>query len=156
PSAYLQSCCALCFGGRHAADLQATVIVCIDANFQLKCNHDKDWRKGFEGQTGAWDPEIFSPRTVELLQADLDDMAARINEVQPTKSPAGAGRKRKADELVEDDRNRPCDDDSIEPGMNIPNSVLDTCGDSFIAADGDHIKASTQCFDDTGLMAMLC
>jgi hypothetical protein len=81
PSPYLQSHCTLCFGGRHAADLQATVIVCIDANFQLKCNHDKDQRKGFEGQTGAWDPEIFSPRTVELLQADLDDMAARINEV---------------------------------------------------------------------------
>ncbi|KAF9513749.1 hypothetical protein BS47DRAFT_1295737 [Hydnum rufescens UP504] len=40
--------------------------------------------------------------------------------------------------------------------MNIPNSILDTCGDSFIAADGDHIKASTQHFDDTGLMAMLC
>ncbi|KAF9505175.1 hypothetical protein BS47DRAFT_1400641 [Hydnum rufescens UP504] len=56
PSAYLQSCCALCFGGRHAADLQATVIVCIDANFQLKRNHDKDRRKGFEGQTGARDP----------------------------------------------------------------------------------------------------
>ncbi|KAF9504400.1 hypothetical protein BS47DRAFT_1308206 [Hydnum rufescens UP504] len=83
-------------------------------------------------------------------------MAARINEVQPTKSPAGAGRKQKADESVEDDRNRPCNDDSIEPGMNIPNSVLDTCGNSFIAADGDHIKASTQHFDDTGLMAMLC
>ncbi|KAF9515410.1 hypothetical protein BS47DRAFT_1277771, partial [Hydnum rufescens UP504] len=40
--------------------------------------------------------------------------------------------------------------------MNVPNSVLDTCGDSFIAADGDRIKASTQRFDDTGLMALLC
>ena len=39
--------------------------------------------------------------------------------------------------------------------MNIPNSVLDTCGDLFIAADGDHIKALTQCFNDTGLMPML-
>ncbi|KAF9505392.1 hypothetical protein BS47DRAFT_1306715 [Hydnum rufescens UP504] len=83
-------------------------------------------------------------------------MAARINEVQPTKSPAGAGRKQKADESVEDDRNGPCNDDAIEPGMNIPNSILDTCGDSFIAADSDCIKASTQHFDDTGLMAMLC
>ena len=63
------------------ADLQASVIICIDANFQLKHNHDKDWRKGFEGQTGSRNPEIFSPRTVELPQADLDDMAARINEV---------------------------------------------------------------------------
>ncbi|KAF9518961.1 hypothetical protein BS47DRAFT_1370927 [Hydnum rufescens UP504] len=40
--------------------------------------------------------------------------------------------------------------------MNVPNSVLDMCGDSFIAVDGDHIKASTQRFDDTRLMALLC
>ncbi|KAF9508881.1 hypothetical protein BS47DRAFT_1373597 [Hydnum rufescens UP504] len=40
--------------------------------------------------------------------------------------------------------------------MNVPNSVLDTCGNSFIAADGDRIKASTQQFDDTRLMALLC
>src|ERR1700676_3105948 len=111
PSPYLQSRCALCFGGRHVTNLQASIIVCIDANFQLKHNHDKDRRKGFEGQTGSQDPEIFSPRTVELLQADLDDMAARINEVRPTKSTAGAGRKQKVDKLVEDDRGGPGDDD---------------------------------------------
>src|ERR1700676_1680265 len=40
--------------------------------------------------------------------------------------------------------------------MSVSNSVLDTCGDLFIAADGDRIKASTQRFDDMGLMAMLC
>ncbi|KAF9505134.1 hypothetical protein BS47DRAFT_1272863, partial [Hydnum rufescens UP504] len=154
---YLQSRCALCFGGRHATDLQASVIICIDANFQLKHNHDKDRRKGFEGQMGSRDPEIYSPRTVELPQAELDAMAARINEIRLTRrATAGAGRKRKADELVEDDRGEPGDDDAVEPGMNVPNSVLDICGDSFIVADSDRIKASTQCFDDTGLMAMLC
>lgn len=157
PSMYLQSRCALCFGGNHASLLDVNVIVCIDANFQLKRNRDKDRRKGFEGQTGTRDPEIFSPMTVELAQGDLDAMEARINEVRPPKkSTAGAGRKRKADEMVEDDRVGPGEDDAVEPGMNVPNSVLDTCGDSFIAADGDRIKASIQRFDDTGLMAMLC
>jgi len=157
PSAYLESRCSLCFGGSHAAALQASVIVCIDANFQLKRNHDQDRRKGFKGQTGSRDPPVFSPRTVELPQAELDAMAARINEVRPPKTTkAGASRKRKADEMVEDDRSGPSEDDAVEPGMNIPNSVLDSCGNSFIAADGDRIKASTQRFDDTGLMAMLC
>ncbi|KAF9517744.1 hypothetical protein BS47DRAFT_1290672, partial [Hydnum rufescens UP504] len=46
--------------------------------------------------------------------------------------------------------------DAVEPGMNVPNSVLNTCGNSFIAVDGNHIKASTQQFNDTGLMALLC
>jgi hypothetical protein len=40
--------------------------------------------------------------------------------------------------------------------MNVPNSSLNACNDSFVAADSDRIKASTQYFDDTGLMAILC
>ncbi|KAF9504217.1 hypothetical protein BS47DRAFT_1308549 [Hydnum rufescens UP504] len=100
PSIYLQSWCPLCFGGSHTSGLGVSTIACIDANFQIKHNHDKDWQKGFEAVPG--------------------------------------------------------EDDAVEPGMNVPNSVLNTCGDSFIAADGDRIKASTQQFDDTGLMALLC
>ncbi|KAF9503781.1 hypothetical protein BS47DRAFT_1369276 [Hydnum rufescens UP504] len=102
-------------------------------------------------------PEIFSPRMVELSQVELDMMEARVNELRPTtKTCVNLGRKRKATEMTEDDRAVPGEDDAVEPGMNVPNSVLDMCGDSFIAADGDHIKASTQQFDDTGLMALLC
>src|SRR6267154_3827518 len=47
-------------------------------------------------------------------------------------------------------------DDSYEPGMKVPNSVLNECSDSFIAADEKCEKASTQFFADTGLMALLC
>jgi hypothetical protein len=46
--------------------------------------------------------------------------------------------------------------DGYENGMKIPISVLDACGDSFIAADEKREKASTRYFADTGLMAMLC
>ncbi|KAG1847082.1 hypothetical protein F4604DRAFT_1884075 [Suillus subluteus] len=35
-------------------------------------------------------------------------------------------------------------------------SVLDGCGESFLAADEKHEKASTRFFTDTGVMAMLC
>ena len=34
--------------------------------------------------------------------------------------------------------------------------MYDACGQSFIAADGDRVKASTRMFEDTGVMAMLC
>ena len=34
--------------------------------------------------------------------------------------------------------------------------MYDACGQSFIAADGDCVKASTHMFEDTGVMAMLC
>ena len=40
--------------------------------------------------------------------------------------------------------------------MKVPNLALDVCGASFVAVDGDHIKASMKYFEDTGLMAVLC
>jgi Kyakuja-Dileera-Zisupton transposase len=46
--------------------------------------------------------------------------------------------------------------EGMEPGMQVPSTVLDECGDSFKAADEKREKASTQFFSDTGLMAMLC
>ncbi|KAF7329866.1 hypothetical protein MKEN_00250200 [Mycena kentingensis (nom. inval.)] len=49
------------------------------------------------------------------------------------------------------------DDDNYEdPGLKIPPSVQDQCEASFKAADERREKASTQFFDDTGLMACLC
>lgn len=51
---------------------------------------------------------------------------------------------------------RSTEDDSMEPGMSLPSSVLDDCGDSFVAADEKREKASTQFFSDTGIMAFLC
>lgn len=46
--------------------------------------------------------------------------------------------------------------DGYEDGMRIPASVLDGCGESFVAADEKREKASTRFFADTGLMALLC
>lgn len=47
-------------------------------------------------------------------------------------------------------------DDHLEPGMQVPSSVLNECNDSFISADEKRQKASTQLFADTALMALLC
>jgi len=43
-----------------------------------------------------------------------------------------------------------------EPGLKVPTSVLNECGESFLAADASRVKASTLFFLDTRLMALLC
>lgn len=48
------------------------------------------------------------------------------------------------------------ENDSMEAGMSLPTSVLDECGNSFVAADEKREKASTQFFVDTGIMSLLC
>lgn len=50
----------------------------------------------------------------------------------------------------------PNGDDYVEDGMQIPVSVLDECGSSFVAADEKREKASTQFFADTGIMSLIC
>ncbi|KAG1852299.1 hypothetical protein DFJ58DRAFT_716617 [Suillus subalutaceus] len=64
------------------------------------------------------------------------------------------------DEVTSMERKRPAateeEGDDYEDGMRVPTSVLDGCGDSFLAADEKREKASTQFFADTGVMAMLC
>ncbi|KAF9511798.1 hypothetical protein BS47DRAFT_1372941 [Hydnum rufescens UP504] len=40
--------------------------------------------------------------------------------------------------------------------MMLPASALDQCLESFTAADGNHVKASTQKFNSMGVMALLC
>ncbi|THH29461.1 hypothetical protein EUX98_g4727 [Antrodiella citrinella] len=47
-------------------------------------------------------------------------------------------------------------DDKLEEGMKVPNSILESCGVSFKAADERRVKASTKYFADTGLMALVC
>lgn len=44
----------------------------------------------------------------------------------------------------------------MEPGMLLPTSVLDDCGNSFIAVDEGREKASTHFFVDMGIMSLLC
>jgi Kyakuja-Dileera-Zisupton transposase len=47
------------------------------------------------------------------------------------------------------------DEDKVEDNLKMLNSTYNACGKSFIAADGDHVKALTQYFSDTGILAML-
>jgi hypothetical protein len=48
------------------------------------------------------------------------------------------------------------DEDKVEDNLKMLNLTYSACGESFIAADGDRVKALTQYFSDTGILAMLC
>jgi len=47
-------------------------------------------------------------------------------------------------------------EDQVEEGLKIPNSVLEECEKSFIAADENRNKAAAGVLVDTGLMALIC
>jgi hypothetical protein len=97
-----------------------------------------------------------SPRTIKLLRKDLEVWEAKILEHQPEKSSGRVGQKRKANEAMESEAHIVEDEDKVEDNLKMLNSTYSTCGKSFIAADGDCVKALTQYFSDTGILAMLC
>ncbi|KAJ3720488.1 hypothetical protein C8R42DRAFT_696783 [Lentinula raphanica] len=132
PTEYLRARCPLCFGGETQRKSDFNAIVCIDACFTQK--HNKGPYK---------DPPRQHPKTVFLPEAEVkrwEDIVARARPPMKAKEPAA----------------REVREDGYETSLKVPNSVLDACEQSFTAADGSREKASTQFFDSTALMAMLC
>ncbi|KAG6847175.1 hypothetical protein H0H93_009716, partial [Arthromyces matolae] len=139
PSDYLRLRCPLCFGGefpRSNANSQTPdAIVCIDACFTQKRNK------------GSRDPIRIHPKSVFVPESDADRTAHYVESIRPPR-PAKSKRQRNQDK---EDK-----DDGFEGSLRVPTSVLDACEAGFTAADDARVKASTQFFDDTALMAMLC
>ncbi|KAJ7204070.1 hypothetical protein GGX14DRAFT_368993 [Mycena pura] len=141
PSEYLRRRCPLCFGNlRHDGTLLADVIVSLDACFTQKKNKSPA------------DPPKKHPQThfvPEMQAARTEDYVEHVRARQH----AGKKRKTTTGRPVRVD----CDDDGYEhPELLLPRSVLDGCEASFKAADEKRAKASTDFFQDTGLMALLC
>ncbi|KAG2029820.1 hypothetical protein BDR03DRAFT_835020, partial [Suillus americanus] len=123
PSDYLRSRCPICFGlddwrKSRTLNLKPDVHTCIDACFTQKCSSDQ--------RGGGPDPP--NPvRSVFLSDDEVTSMEVHVRSC----------------------RGRPLDreeGDDYEDGMRVPTSVLDGCGDSFLAADEKREKASTQFF----------
>ena len=84
------------------------------------------------------------PDTVFIAKDEVAAMEEIVSEARPApKRPRGV-------------HSQSATDMDFESGMPIPTAVLDECNNSFTAADSNHVKASTQFFADTGLMALLC
>ncbi|KAG1721916.1 hypothetical protein EDB19DRAFT_1930382 [Suillus lakei] len=122
PTEYLCSCCLLCFGGNvcHGPDARSIpdVIVCIDACFTQKCSTNA---------RGA--SSIDPPNPIPMFFLLNDNVKAM-------------------EDFVKSCCGERWEEDCYEEGMRVPVSVLNGCGESFIAADEKHEKAS--------LMALLC
>ncbi|KAF9237934.1 hypothetical protein BU15DRAFT_88535 [Melanogaster broomeanus] len=143
PSDYLGSRCPLCFGGADWSRASCSddpnrpdCIVCLDAYFTQKRTHNPRNRatEDFENPTDT----VFVSVCEVVAMEDLVEQKRKLH-----------GKKRRG---MRDGEGL----GEYEEGMRVPVSVLDGCGESFIAADEKRQKASTCFFADTGLMALLC
>ena len=91
------------------------------------------------------DAHRVHPKTCFLSEEAVKAAEQWVEQLRPSKQ------KGPAQQGGNDDQ-----DDVVEDGMKLPNSVLESCQDSFKAADERRMKASTRYFADTGLMALVC
>ncbi|KAJ7710676.1 hypothetical protein B0H17DRAFT_1190375 [Mycena rosella] len=139
PSDYLRRRCSVCFGGlTHDPGVSVDALVCVDACFTQKRN------------TGTVDPPKTHPAThfvYEGLSAKMEDYVDGVRATKPVTK-----RARKAIVVEIEDKG----DKYEHPDLRLPPSVLNGCESSFKAADERREKASTQFYNDTALMALLC
>lgn len=113
-------------------------MVCLDACFTQKKNKSHRDPPKFHPQS-RFVPESVARKTEEYVES--------VRQQKKTKRP------KKNNGVVVDEEE---DEDCYEHGLPLPRSVLDGCEASFKAADEKREKASTDFFEDTALMALLC
>ncbi|KAJ7711678.1 hypothetical protein B0H16DRAFT_1343559, partial [Mycena metata] len=130
----------------HRRETRADVFVCVNTCFTQKRNK------------GTADPAKFHPEThfvPENLSTEMEDYVEGMRAKKPANNMQPASKKKKTTvEEVPDEENAA--EDGYEYSLKVPRSVLDPCEASFTAADQKRDKASTQFYDDTALMALLC
>ena len=155
PSFFLCSWCPLCFGGSHAKEEDVQAIICCDANFQLKKIKDKDHQHRMEQNIGSKDPTFMSPRTVFLSNDFIQFWKDHVETICPPKKASKKCRNHEGETV--DIQCAPADaGDRREFGLPVLNSTYNSCSESFIAANGEHVMASMDYFANTGVMGILC
>ena len=114
---------------------RADFLACVDACFTHK-------RLKEQGKSSQRDPQRTHPNSVFISESDVDSMEAFVE----------LCRSHRAEESLGSNTQ----EDYVEPGMQVPSSVLDDCKHSFVSADEKRRKASIQLFVATALMALLC
>ncbi|KAK7435306.1 hypothetical protein VKT23_019751 [Stygiomarasmius scandens] len=141
-SAYLRSCCAICFGGTSdpkASDQEKAgprIIVTLDACFTHKHNRQSNR-----------DPPHLHPDTMYIPEDEVQKWENIVNEARPPK-PTKWTKQSHQDSL---------EDDHYKRGMRVPKSALDGCLGSFNAAQ-ETISGSSSSdkFDKTADVGMFC
>ncbi|KAG6914746.1 hypothetical protein DXG01_015539 [Tephrocybe rancida] len=139
PSDYLRARCPLCFGGEFPTPCpecdrpndNPDAIMYVDACFTQKRNCQSQ------------DPPRTHPCTVFIPEVDAEVMEKYVEFI----------RSKKASTRKKPNTEEP---DHFKGSLHVPKSVLDGCEAGFTAADSCCEKASTQFFDDTALMVLLC
>ncbi|KAJ7336153.1 hypothetical protein DFH08DRAFT_965053 [Mycena albidolilacea] len=141
PSEYLRRRCPACFGNlKHDASEIADVHVCIDACFTQK------------KKKSPRDPPKNHPDTHFIPEEQAARTEAYVDGVRNVSHNSARTRKRRAGvQAVEEE-----EDGYEHERLLLPRSVLDGCEASFKAADEKRQKASTEFFEDTTLMALVC
>ncbi|KAE9388805.1 hypothetical protein BT96DRAFT_947343 [Gymnopus androsaceus JB14] len=115
------------------------ILVQVDACYTQK--HSSKARRG---------PPRIHPNTFFIPEAEVQAWKQLVDSVSPRKQPTKPPHKR---QKVNEDSDKT---DHFEKGLWVPKSVLDGCLASFTAADDACIKGSTQFFDVTANMTLLC
>lgn len=89
-------------------------IVCIDACFTQKRR---------KSQGNAWAVPREHPETVFITPEDAMKMEATVEELRPSR-PVRT-------------KDAPLSEPEYDPGLRVPNLVLNECNDSFVAADAN-------------------
>ncbi|KAJ7832722.1 hypothetical protein B0H13DRAFT_2370815 [Mycena leptocephala] len=140
PSEYLRQRCPACFGNlQHDPSEIVDVMVSIDACFTQK------------KKKSPKDPPKYHPDT-HFVPEDLAAKTEAYVDSVRNASKNETRRKRQARDVEEEEE----EDGYEHEELLLPRSVLDGCEASFKAADEKREKASTEFFEDTGLMALLC
>jgi len=119
--------------------LSVDAIVCVDACFTQK-------RRKNQGK--AWVMPLQHPATAFVSTEEVDNMERVVEDARPAPHRSH----------FQQNQSHGLSSTNLdyESGMHVPTAVLDECNNSFTAADSNRVKASTQFFADTGLMALLC
>ncbi|KAJ7899941.1 hypothetical protein B0H13DRAFT_2336707 [Mycena leptocephala] len=127
-----------CFGNlQHDASEIVDVMVSIDTCFMQK------------KKKSPKDPPKYHPDT-HLFRGPGHENGGLLDSVRNTSDKNETRRKRQARDVEEEE------DGYNHKDLLLPRSVLDGCEASFKAADEKREKASTEFFEDTRLMALLC
>lgn len=133
-----ESLCQCCLTVLVILLVSSHSLASLDACFQQK--HNKQIR----------DPLREHPKSLFVDEELVERMEAYVDSIRPQRSQSHTAKSKKHVPQVEEE------DGFEHEDLKVTRSVLDSCNESFIAADEAREKASTKFFDITGLMALIC
>ncbi|KAF9512720.1 hypothetical protein BS47DRAFT_1278360, partial [Hydnum rufescens UP504] len=127
PSPYLRARCPLCFGG--------DTYECKPGIPDVQVSADACFTQSrLHNENGIRNPPLSVVRTLFASFEECEAMRLYVEDKRGTRQP----------------------DAVREKGVAVINEVLDLCGDSFKAADENHLRSTKSRFNCTGVVVCVC